>query len=633
MRRSKPFWETAKEREKRRGDSRGATQGATGGDSRGATRGTARDAQLEGAQPPKQPQGALEGDVEGEIATAAAEADDVPLLESWVWKQSKWLRWWRRRWLVLTPRELLSHTRQDGMARGDTPTERFAISQLGVVRPQYGAKLLVATGERLLLLDLSIANSGADETHYRANCGERMRDVWTTELVNARLRSRVGDGVERVSTADEGKLGLVGCEERFEIGRLLGVGGFASVYRGRSLRSGASCAIKRVALAGQGQAMVEREAAVLRLVQGHPHVVRLLGCFADNRTIGYLVLELLPGGDLFGQLVERYANAGGGYTEADVRAIMAMAFSALAFLHARRVAHRDLKPENVLLLDRRGGLLDLRICDFGQAVHVAEGAPLPTSRVGTRAYMAPEVASEVGHSFPADLWSLGVLLFTLLSGEPPFGDETTTEGGACRGGACRGEGGAHAPSAPRAAHARAAISADGRTGGGANGLASTPTIKEPPLAAATDPTNSPPCAPPPPPAPLHFDGACWDAVSSTGKELVRRLLQLSPSARPTPADVLCGAWLAPTPQSQRGLRRRGSLSHVPGLLARGVSIPREQGGVWGGGGGGGSGGEAPCGACLVPTRRPCCVTALAGSHRRLRRRPLRSGSPIESPTR
>ena len=121
-----------------------------------------------------------------------------------------------------------------------------------------------------------------------------------------------------------------------------------------------------------------------------PTQVRLIGTFADARHTAYLVLELLPGGDLFAQVVARWQPTDGapaeGYTEEGVRALLRMALSALAFIHGRRVVHRDIKPENLLLLDRRGGLLDLRLCDFG----AAQVLPLPTGgAAGGGGYFAP----------------------------------------------------------------------------------------------------------------------------------------------------------------------------------------------------------------------------------------------------
>ena len=95
-------------------------------------------------------------------------------------------------------------------------------------------------------------------------------------------------------------------------------------------------------------------------------------------------------------------------------------------IHDHHVIHRDLKPENVLLLDRRGGLLDLRIADFGEARRLRPGEKV-NGRAGTRGYMAPEVLAEWEYAHAADVWSLGVILFTLLCGSLPFNHESEAD--------------------------------------------------------------------------------------------------------------------------------------------------------------------------------------------------------------
>ena len=96
-----------------------------------------------------------------------------------------------------------------------------------------------------------------------------------------------------------------------------------------------------------------------------------------------------------------------------------MALSGLEALHNLGIVHRDVKPENLLLLDRRGGLLDLRIADLGTAPQLSTTERC-TTRAGTPGYMAPEVLLELPYGQPVDVWSLGVILFTLLSGRHPF---------------------------------------------------------------------------------------------------------------------------------------------------------------------------------------------------------------------
>ena len=114
--------------------------------------------------------------------------------------------------------------------------------------------------------------------------------------------------------------------------------------------------------------------------------------------------------DLYHQVVQRFhggghgAGCGGqtpeGYSEGDVREIVRMALSGISAIHDHQVVHRDLKPENVLLLDRRGGLFDLRIADFGTACRLGHKGNVAPERVGTRGYMAPEVLSALAYAPP-----------------------------------------------------------------------------------------------------------------------------------------------------------------------------------------------------------------------------------------
>lgn len=289
---------------------------------------------------------------------------------------------------------------------------------------------LVSAGVSTSGSEQSIGKSSTTEQNCSGTAGRErpLYHQWATRIVDARLACEPS--------------GVVRCAERFQLAEVLGTGAYASVHRATCLTSGRACAVKVVRRPLFAMTMVEKEAAVLRVCQGHPNVVRLIGSFADARHTAYLVLELLPGGDLFEQVVSKYQSVDGeaaeGYTEDGVRAMMRMALSALDWIHSKSVLHRDLKPENVLLLDRRGGNVDLRVCDFGEALllPVAEklgsldGPPLDEridgedvgfeGLVGTRGYMAPEVLEGKGHCFASDIWSLGVILYILLCGQPPF---------------------------------------------------------------------------------------------------------------------------------------------------------------------------------------------------------------------
>ncbi|CAI5475029.1 unnamed protein product [Closterium sp. Yama58-4] len=152
----------------------------------------------------------------------------------------------------------------------------------------------------------------------------------------------------------------------------------------------------------------------------HPAIVQLHEVFEDDAGI-HLVMDLCDSGDLYDEVVRR-----GRLPEKESALLFRQIASALAFCHARGVMHRDMKPENILLHKQEdaSNRLTVKLADFGLAIPLSAGE---TTRgiSGSTFYMAPEVLSgEYGHS--ADVWSLGVLLFTMLSGAVPFfGDDNS----------------------------------------------------------------------------------------------------------------------------------------------------------------------------------------------------------------
>ena len=212
---------------------------------------------------------------------------------------------------------------------------------------------------------------------------------------------------------------------RYELGGVLGRGASSKVYRARDVRSGVYVAVKAVRKphhpcspedAAAARRSVERELAALRRVQGHPHVVRLLDVLASRSTV-YLVLDLARGGSVQSALEER-----GRSEEPAARQLFGQLVSALAHAHARGVFHRDVKPEN-LLLDERGGLklTDFGLCAFADRQLGADG--LTATACGSPAYVAPEILLKKRYDpGMADVWSCGVVLFSLTAGYLPFND-------------------------------------------------------------------------------------------------------------------------------------------------------------------------------------------------------------------
>ena len=125
-----------------------------------------------------------------------------------------------------------------------------------------------------------------------------------------------------------------------------------------------------------------------------------------------MALDLAEGGELFDFMM--YTGA---FSEPVAKAIFSQLTSALAFCHERGIYHRDIKPEN-LLLDSN---FQLKVADFGLAAMRASPEELLKTECGTRSYMAPEVlARQQYDGSKADCWSAGVVLFIMLSGNPPF---------------------------------------------------------------------------------------------------------------------------------------------------------------------------------------------------------------------
>jgi serine/threonine protein kinase len=131
----------------------------------------------------------------------------------------------------------------------------------------------------------------------------------------------------------------------------------------------------------------------------------------------YLVMERMSGGELFDRIVAKAY-----YNEKEARDTCKIVLEAVCYCHDERVAHRDLKPENLLLVSEEDDSA-VKIADFGFAKRVAEPNSL-TTQCGTPGYVAPEILEGTPYDERADMWSVGVILYILLGGYPPFIEST-----------------------------------------------------------------------------------------------------------------------------------------------------------------------------------------------------------------
>lgn len=161
--------------------------------------------------------------------------------------------------------------------------------------------------------------------------------------------------------------------------------------------------------------MLNTEISILSKVR-HPNCVSLLELFETEDAV-YLVTDLAEGGELFDQLLKK-----GSYTEGDAARLVHEILLGVEYLHEMDIVHRDLKPENLLFMDKTDNAR-LMITDFGLSKVLTSGNDVLMTACGTPGYVAPEVLEQIGHGKPVDIWSVGVIAYTLLCGYTPFWGE------------------------------------------------------------------------------------------------------------------------------------------------------------------------------------------------------------------
>eukprot|EP00752_Nemacystus_decipiens_P005344 g4846.t1 len=150
----------------------------------------------------------------------------------------------------------------------------------------------------------------------------------------------------------------------------------------------------------------------------HPNVIDIYQFFKDDPDRYYVSIEYMRGGELFDRIVKKAY-----YNEKEARDLCRILLDAVRYCHDLGIVHRDLKPENLLLTSQHDDA-NVKLADFGFARSIMNG--FVSTQCGTPGYVAPEILRAESYGTSVDMWSIGVIIYILLGGYPPFHDENQT---------------------------------------------------------------------------------------------------------------------------------------------------------------------------------------------------------------
>ena len=226
----------------------------------------------------------------------------------------------------------------------------------------------------------------------------------------------------QMTFSKENLINQINCsiKDHYEIVSQIGKGGFSKVLEVRNKTTNAIRACKYISKAKMNEKTLKRTLREINMLKklDHPNIIKLYEVYESKNSI-YLIMEKCNGGELFDNIIE-HITKGKMYTEKQASEIILQILSAINYCHKNGICHRDLKPENILLLNKEnenGENNKIKIIDFGLSQYISDKKL--NSRVGTAYYVSPEVLSGE-YSEKCDVWSIGIILCVLLTGEPPF---------------------------------------------------------------------------------------------------------------------------------------------------------------------------------------------------------------------
>ncbi|KAL0994001.1 hypothetical protein UPYG_G00116590 [Umbra pygmaea] len=285
--------------------------------------------------------------------------------------------------------------------------------------------------------------------------------------------------------------------DAYDVKEDIGVGSYSLCKRCVQKSNHMDYAVKIISKAKRDP--TEEVEILLRYGQ-HPNIITLKDVFDDGRSV-YLVTELMKGGELLDKILRQKF-----FSEREASAVLYTITKTVEYLHVQGVVHRDLKPSNILYVDESGNPESIRICDFGFAKQLRAENGLLMTPCYTANFVAPEVLKKQGYDAACDIWSLGVLLYTMLTGFTPFanGPEDTPEEILARIGSGK----------------------------------------------------------------FSLKGGYWNSVSAEAKDLVSKMLHVDPHQRLTAAQVLRHPWIVHKDQLPKYQLNRQDAPHlVKGAMA------------------------------------------------------------------